>query len=360
MHHVFREIKGILSSKWFVIFFMVMPGVITLYLGFLFQEGIIEHTKTVLVDQDETSVSRSLLQQFKDNKGFDIVDTAQDPDTAIQMIHREQVDVVVAVPPGFSRDLKKGQSPSILLAADASNMAISSNALKRANEIILTFNAGAEIHMLEGKGFISKEAENIALPLKFVYQQVGNPSGTFYDFLLWGLIGTIAHFPIMVFSAGSISDEQKKKITFLQAGSKIAAYSILGFCQLLFCILLAVLLFPISFSGSVFALLLLVAGFVLAVVSIGILLAVAIPSQIEASQIAVVLALPALLLSGHTWPMSGFPWFVKVLGLLEPLTYFVDPLRLLALTGSTGVIYQQGLTAFSVMFIVCFSGLFAI
>jgi ABC-2 type transport system permease protein len=93
-------------------------------------------------------------------------------------------------------------------------MAISSNAVKRASEIILTFNAGAEIHMLEGKGFTSKEAENMALPLKFVYQQVVNPSGTFYDFLLWGLIGAIAHFPIMVFAAGSFSDEEKKETTF--------------------------------------------------------------------------------------------------------------------------------------------------
>ncbi|ATW25961.1 ABC transporter permease [Candidatus Formimonas warabiya] len=357
MRTVGREIKRILGSRWTVFFFLIMPPLLTVYFGLLFQQGVIEHARLVVVDQDQSNLSRSLVDQFADNKGFDLVGAVEDLDTAVEMVDREQVDAVVAVPPGFSRDLKKGKSPSVLFVADASNMAISSNAVKRAGEIILTFQAGIEIKTLESKGLPPDEAQNTALPLQYVYQQVGNPSGSFYDFLLWGLIGAVAHFPILVFSAASWGGEAKEP-DFPGIAAKIAAYSFLGMGEVLFCLLLAILLFPLVFYGSYGALLLLVACFVVALTTLGTFLSLALPSPIVASQCAVIVALPALLLSGHTWPMSGFPWFVKMLGRIEPLTYFADPLRELALTGRTGALYRQGIEVLLLMSAICIMGIF--
>ncbi|MGI6066227.1 MAG: ABC transporter permease [Bacillota bacterium] len=343
-----NEIKSIFSSPWKATLFFIVPLVITVYFGVIFQDGIIGHARTVLVDQDGSSLSRSLLREFRSNRGFDIVWELDDVSLAEQLVHREAADVIVAVPPGFAADLKQGKSPALLLIADAGNMAISSNALKKANEIILTFSTGAEIQRLEGKGFLPAQAENIALPLRFQYRQVGNPSGSFYDFLLWGLIGAVGHFPMMLFAVTSLSKEEESQGSKTVLG-KIAAYTLLGTTELLSCILLGTALFPLSFYGSIMALVLLTFVFALAIAAMGLFLSVIMPNHVLASQAGVVVVLPALLLSGHTWPLSGFPWFIKILGLAEPLTYYINPLRDLALSQNPGLSYGQGLIVLAVM-----------
>ncbi|MGI6713150.1 MAG: ABC transporter permease [Bacillota bacterium] len=347
MRAILNQIRYILSSRWRIVLFFVVPLLVTVYLGLLFQQGIIEHTRIIVVDQDQSSLSRSLTQEFHDNPGFNVVQTMDSVQEAISLVKQEKADMILNVPYGFSRDIKKGQGASVLMANNAANMAISSNAQKRASEIILTFNAGVEIQRLQGKGLMPVEAENIALPLKYYYRQVGNPSGSFYDFLLWGLIGAIGHFPIIMLSAVFL--DKKKRYSLKEIFVGVTAYTLLGVLEILLCILLAVLFFPLTFKGSLINLILLVLIFVLAVVSIGTFLSVMMPNPVMASQGAVIVALPALLLSGHTWPMSGFPWFIRVLGFIEPLTYFVDPLRDLGLRGQTTAFYWKGIAVLFLM-----------
>lgn len=359
MMDFYGEIKLFLSSRWRVVLFLILPPLITAYYGLIFLDGVIEHSRIVIVDQDQTSVSRNLVQQFLDNKGFRLVQYAYEVDTAIDLVREEKADLVLAIPGHFSKDIKKGKNPSLLVVPNAANMAISANAMKRASEIILTFNAGIEIQKLEAKGYTLNEAEKIALPLQIHYRQTGNPSGSFYDFLVWGLIGTIGHFPIILFSAAAL-DRKKEKIgrkTFLW---RFSVYVLFGIGELLISLLVGVAFFPMTFYGGLFplvSLVLLVALFTMAVTALGMLLSLVIPDRAMVSQAASIVALPALILSGYTWPMSGFPWFVRVLGYLEPLTYFADPLRRLALTGRVDADYWSNCAVLLLLFLSFFGAI---
>lgn len=349
----FAEVKLFLSSRWRVVLFLIFPPLITVYFGLVFHDGIIEHTRTVIVDRDQTGLSRNLVRQFRDNKGFEIIQATENLDTALSLIRKEKADLILAIPDDFSSDIKKGKSASLLIASNAANMAISANAVKRASEIIMTFHGGIEIKKLEAKGFPSDEAENMALPLQFHYRQTGNPSGTFYDFLVWGLIGAIGHFPIMLFAAGAL-DRKKEAIGFRTFILRFSVYTLFGIGELLASILIGTAFFPMTFAGGLGPLLLLVMLFVLTVTAFGMLLSLTIAARGLASQVASIVVLPALILSGYTWPMSGFPWFVRVLGRLEPLTYFADPLRRLALTGRVDGDYGYSCAILLLMFSTIF------
>lgn len=342
MGKIIDEIKRVLSSPWQVVLFLVMPPLLTLYFGLVFGQGIIEHTRTVIVDQDQSSVSQSISSAFRNNRGFNVAAELDDIDEAKDMVAGEAADLVVAVPAEFSRDLKNGAGPSVLLMVNAANMAISANAMKRASEIILTFNAGAEIQRLQGRGFLSDQAANLARPLRLQYRFLGNPSGSFYDFLFWGLLGAVAHFPIMLFAVASVDKRIKTGPRDLLA--KLAAFSLLGSMEMLGCITLAIILFPVAFHAGLMPLIFLVLVFVTAIAAMAMFIAMIAPNRVIASQAGMIVVLPALLLSGYTWPMSGFPAFVKILGWLEPLTYFADPLRALMLTGKTGYLYWHSIT----------------
>ena len=180
MRKLIDQIKQVIISPWQAVLFLVMPLLLTLFFGLDFGQGIIEHTRTVLVDQDRTALSRSVTAAFRSNRGFDVVAELDDLEAAQGMIGREEADLVLAVPADFSRDLKNGRGPAVLLIANAANMAISSNALKRASEIIITFNIGAGIQRLQGKGFLPAQAANIARPLRL---QVPSAEQSFRQFL---------------------------------------------------------------------------------------------------------------------------------------------------------------------------------
>jgi ABC-2 type transport system permease protein len=99
----------------------------------------------------------------------------------------------------------------LLIAANAANMAISSNGMKRAGEIILTFQR-RDRNKKTGRTrlYFTRSGKDSSKLFAFQYRQVNNPSGTFYDFLVWGLIGAVGHFPIMLFSATLLSTEKRK------------------------------------------------------------------------------------------------------------------------------------------------------
>ncbi|MGI6679493.1 MAG: ABC transporter permease [Dehalobacterium sp.] len=359
MKTFFGEIRLFLSSRWRIVLFLVLPPLITVYYGLVFHDGIIEHTRLVIVDRDQTSLSRSLVGQFRDNKGFHVVAYADNVDTAFSLVNQEKADMVLAVPPHFGSDIKAGKSPELLIAANAANMAISSNGMKRAGEIILTFNGGIALKKLEGLGFTSREAEKIIQPLGFHYRQVGNPSGTFYDFLVWGLIGAIGHFPIMLFSATAFN-RKKEMVTMRTFVARFCVYTLFGVGQLLMSIFIGVVFFPMTFSGGIIPIVLLVSLFTMAVTALGMLLSLIIPDRAIVVQAATIVALPALILSGYTWPMSGFPGFVRVLGYLEPLTYFANPLRRLALTGLVDDVYRFNCVILLLIFLLFFGAAFLV
>ena len=75
--------------------------------------------------------------------------------------------------------------------------------------------------------------------------------------------------------------------------------------------------------------------FVLSMASIGILVSAAVPSQLKATEILMVMAAPAFLLSGYTWPLSQMPQAVAAVAKLIPTTHFLEALRKIILADAS-------------------------
>ena len=67
--------------------------------------------------------------------------------------------------------------------------------------------------------------------------------------------------------------------------------------------------------------------FLLAVAFIGILVSIAIPSQLKATEILMVIATPSFILSGFTWPLSQMPDWIVGIAKVIPLTHYLQIFR---------------------------------
>jgi len=57
-------------------------------------------------------------------------------------------------------------------------------------------------------------------------------------------------------------------------------------------------------------------------------------TNVQASQITMLLVYPSFFLSGFTWPFSAMPSWVSLIGHLLPVSYFLHGLREIAIKGN--------------------------
>src|SRR5690606_33821343 len=82
--------------------------------------------------------------------------------------------------------------------------------------------------------------------------------------------------------------------------------------------------------------------FLLAVSFIGVLVSIAIPTQLKATEILMVIATPSFILSGFTWPLSQMPDWVVYIANCIPLTHYLQIFRTLVIeNGSVDLIYSS-------------------
>jgi ABC-2 type transport system permease protein len=116
--------------------------------------------------------------------------------------------------------------------------------------------------------------------------------------------------------------------------SKLLPYFVLGMLAVCVCGIIATTLFGLPLRGSVGSLLLISAAFLFPALGQGMLISTLAPNQFVAAQIGLTSAfLPALLLSGFVFDISGMPELVQWITLLVPARYFVASLQTVFLAG---------------------------
>src|SRR5690606_37599215 len=82
-----------------------------------------------------------------------------------------------------------------------------------------------------------------------------------------------------------------------------------------------------------FPMLVLVSLLTLGSITIGMLFSIAIPSQLKATELLMVISTPAFVLSGFTWPSMAIPDSINTIAQCIPLTQFLSGFRKVAFYG---------------------------
>jgi ABC-2 type transport system permease protein len=115
---------------------------------------------------------------------------------------------------------------------------------------------------------------------------------------------------------------------------KLVPYFVLGMASMAVCTAVAFFLYGIPFRGSLPALAIASAAFLLTALGQGFLISTVTRNQFLASQAALVSAfLPAFILSGFVFEIASMPWIIRRLAQIIPARYFVTNLQTLFLTG---------------------------
>jgi ABC-2 type transport system permease protein len=114
---------------------------------------------------------------------------------------------------------------------------------------------------------------------------------------------------------------------------KILPFVVVAFGNVLLASAIGRFWFGVEFAGNYVLLLGLAGLFVLSSLGLGLLISTVSQTQAQAMQMALFVMLPSIILSGFVFPREGMPHPIRELGLLIPLTYFLQILRGIILKG---------------------------
>jgi ABC-2 type transport system permease protein len=295
----------------------------------------VRHVPTVVFDQSRTAESRDLIADFVNTSYFDVVGFVPSREALRQEIVAGHASVGIEVPPDFARRRLYGQPGNFLVLIDGSDSSISAQALGAANGLALSRSLDE----------LGKKSGLRTLPIEARPQLLFNPDSRSANLLIPGLIAILLTFSGTLLSAYAIVRERERgtleQLMVTPASplavvlGKLLPYLVLSFLQLLLVLLLMTQVFKVPIHGSIPLLLGLSAIYLFALLSLGLLVSSRAKTQMEATQIAQMVLLPSIMLSGYIFPLSSLPTPLRWLAQILPATHFIAISRGIVIRGAS-------------------------
>jgi ABC-2 type transport system permease protein len=276
-----------------------------------------------VLDESRTVESRALVTVLENTGSFRVIGEVGSRSALDREIERGNVKAAVVIPPDYARRLKRRDGAQAQVIVDAADPLASQSAMSGA--------------ALAGAAYGSALAGVATAPLEVRVRPRYNPGLRSEAYIVPGIIGVLLSITMLVITSMAVVRERERGtleqliVTPLGKGAlmlgKVLPFVLVGYVQMTVILLLGKLVFDVPIRGSVPLLYLIVSSFIMANLGIGLFISTLARSQAQAMQMAFFVMLPNILLSGFMFPREAMPLLAQWIGLVLPLTYFLEILR---------------------------------
>ncbi len=295
-----------------------------------------KHLPTALYVHDHTAYTRSIINALENSSYFDLVAVNQNEEQGDAQLQRGDVAFVITIPDGFTKALMRGESPQLLIEADATDPSASINAIAVLPQLV---SSALRHQRLAPAGLV------VSAPLfETLIHRRFNPEGITQYNIVPGLLGVILTMTMVMMTAMALTREvERGTIENLLAMpsrpaevmiGKLLPYFLVGGIQVLLILGMARLVFNVPMLGSYELLISVITVFVASLAALGYLISSVARSQMQAMQMTFFFFLPSILLSGFMFPFRGMPQWAQWIGEILPLTHFLRLARGVMLKGA--------------------------
>ncbi len=336
------EFKRIFSNNVLLAIFIGAPIFYGVLFGYVYKQAKVIDLPIVIIDQDHSPTSDKIIDAFIDNEALLVSDIRYTPGIIMEEMPAKQYDAVITLPVNFEADILQKRHPEIRVDLNMANILNANTASKNIQSVLMSLNAGIEIEGLKKKGLHPSEALAAYESFKINFNKLYNATGNYATFMLPGLLAAIMQQIIFLAMALVFArDFEDDHFGLLIKQSRSSLYHI-ALKSIPFLLMIPVIWMIISFlipyfkiDIDIFNLPMLVLATLLTLASmcIGMLFSIAIPSQLKATELLMVISTPAFILSGFTWPTLAFPDAIANIAQFIPSTQFLNGFRKIAFYG---------------------------
>ena len=295
------------------------------------------HLPAAVLLADDGPQGRTLLHALKNSTYYDFTRQVRTEAEGRDLLARGQVQFVVNIPENFTRKLLRGDRPTVLIEADATDPSATGIALGSLGTLL----SGALANDLKGPlDFLNATPGPIDLRVHALY----NPEAVTQYNIVPGLMGVILTMTMIMITGLAITRERERgtmenllamptRPSEVLIG-KITPYIMIGYIQVAVILVASRVLFHVPMHGSIPLLLVVALVFIAANLAMGITFSTIAKNQLQAMQMTFFVFLPSILLSGFMFPFRGMPHWAQVIGEVFPLTHFLRIVRGILLKGN--------------------------
>jgi ABC-2 type transport system permease protein len=316
----------------------------------------VKNINLVVVDHDRSDYSRRLVGKVLSSGYFRLIAEEPNYETGFADIEHDRADLVLEVPPGFERGLTRDDEQTLLVAVNAINGMKAGIGSGYLASIIGDFNREIRLEWIQ-------PPRVPPLPvIEIVPSNWYNPLMIYSRFFVPGILvmlvtgGSVFLTTMNIVREKEIGTMEQINVTPIRKShfvlGKLLPFWIIEMAIFTLGMVLGWGLYGIVPVGNLLLLYGFLAIYMVATLGIGLLISTYSETQQQAMMIGFFFMMIFNLMSGLYTPIDSMPGWAKVITQLNPVTYFIEVMRMVVLKGSGFWDIRRDIVAISAIAIV--------
>jgi ABC-2 type transport system permease protein len=320
---VLKELRQLRRDRLTFGMILGIPTLQLLLFGFAINLDI-RHLNTAIVDQARTHTSREIIASMEATGLLELQDPVRTPEELQVLIRQGRINLGIVIPADVERRLATRDRPAVQVMVDGSEQTVQA----AARQIAETALPGMQ------RSYQAVEVVNFYNPERRA------PINT-----VPGLIGVILTMTLVMFTGMALVRERERGNLEMLIATPVSPWELtigkvppfvgIGLVQVTVVLLLGKLVFDVPIRGMLLEVYAAALLFILANLSLGILISTLAGSQFQAMQLAFFVFLPQILLSGFMFPYAGMPKAAQWIAEILPMTHFIRLIRAVMIRGAS-------------------------
>jgi len=331
-----KEFKQIFRNKAMLPLIFVMP-VIQLLILVNAATFEIKNIDVAVLDQDHSQTSKAIVNKLLSTGYYRIVENVANLKDGQLLMDQNKIDLLLQFPSKFESDLQRDNKAVIMLDVSAIDGSAASIIYYYTNSIIFDFNTSLvqKWHNLP---------TNLSLPIKVENRYWFNEELDYKNYITPGLVVILVTMIGMFLSSMNIVREKEMgtieqlNVTPITKSqfiiSKLTPFWIIGMFEMAFGLGVGKLIFDFPILGSVPLLFAFSAIYLVVILSMGLIISTITNTQQQAMLISWFLLVIFILMSGLFTAVENMPEWAQKITAFNPVTYFMQLIRMVLLKGS--------------------------
>ncbi|UQV44648.1 ABC transporter permease [Janthinobacterium lividum] len=330
-----REWRRLRGDFWDVGMLSWIPVVLCGMLWLIFSAGIARDLPIVVIDNDNSTLSRQLTRWLDASPGIEVAAKVASSDEALHRLRERTAFGYLLIPNDFEQKLLGGRQATVQWLYNAQFSSHAGALLRDMRTVSTTLSAGIEMTARVKKGMSGVQAAAQFEPIRTTLNSLYNDNVSYEAFLTLALMPAMLQIFIVVAVVTSIGRELRDGTvpqwlasahgSWLRAVGAKLLFPLIAYCALA---LLYVLFFSLArgwaVAGSLPALLLSMLLLVLAYCGLATLLIAATLSLRLALSGAAFITAPAFAFAGQAFPLMAMPAPARAWAEALPLTHYLQ------------------------------------
>lgn len=332
-----KEFRQIFRNKTLLAIILVVPVVQLLILP-LAANYEVKNINLSVVNYDNSSYARELITKITASGYFKLRNLEDSFGRALEDIESDRADLVLEIPRDFEKNLIRENQQTLFVAVNAINGVKAGLGAAYLTAIIREYNQEIRISQTQTSGL------NTSPMIDIIPSNWYNPYMSYRFFMVPGILAILVTMIGGYLSALNIVREKEtgtieqinvtpiRKHHFIIG--KLIPFWILGLVVFTLGLLVGWLVYGMIPEGSLALLYFFLGLYLLAVLGLGLLISTFTETQQQAMFIAFFFVMIFILMSGLFTSIDSMPEWAQLISRLNPVSYFIDVMRMVVLKGS--------------------------